>query len=46
MTHFLIYRLEGEIVVVSRVLDDVMELARHLAPQQPLAISYGTAFYL
>lgn len=33
--HFLIYRLEGEMIVVGRVLHDAMELARHLDPQQP-----------
>lgn len=28
--HFLIYRLESDMVVVGRVLHDAMELARHL----------------
>lgn len=32
--HFLIYRLDGELVVVGRVLHDAMELAHHLAPEQ------------
>ncbi len=28
--HFLIYRLEGDLVVIGRVLHDAMELARHI----------------
>jgi len=32
--HFLIYRPEGECVVVGRVLHDAMELTRHLDPGQ------------
>jgi toxin ParE1/3/4 len=28
--HFLIYRLDGDIVVIGRVLHDAMELARHM----------------
>ena len=28
--HFLIYRLDGEVVVIGRVLHDAMELRRHL----------------
>ncbi|MFV0276865.1 MAG: type II toxin-antitoxin system RelE/ParE family toxin [Parahaliea sp.] len=32
--HFLIYRLDGELVVVGRVLHDAMELTRHLDPGQ------------
>jgi len=30
--HFLIYRLEPDLLVVGRVLHDAMELARHLDP--------------
>lgn len=32
--HFLIYRLDGEMVVVGRLLHDAMELTRHLCPEQ------------
>ena len=28
--HFLIYRIEGDLVVVGRVLHDAMELAQHI----------------
>lgn len=28
--HFLIYRIESDVIVVGRVLHDAMELARHL----------------
>jgi toxin ParE1/3/4 len=31
--HFLIYRVESELLVVGRVLHDAMELARHLDPE-------------
>ncbi len=31
--HFLVYRLENDLVVVARVLHDAMELARHLDPE-------------
>ncbi len=31
--HFLIYRIEPELVVVGRVLHDVMELAQHLGDE-------------
>lgn len=30
--HFLVYRLEPDLLVVGRVLHDVMELERHLPP--------------
>lgn len=30
--HFLLYRLESDLVVVGRVLHDAMELARHIGP--------------
>jgi len=30
--HFLIYRLESDVVVIGRVLYDGMELSRHLNP--------------
>lgn len=30
--HFLIYRLQSDVIVVGRVLHDAMELARHLDP--------------
>jgi toxin ParE1/3/4 len=30
--HFLVYRMEPELLVVGRVLHDAMELARHLNP--------------
>ena len=30
--HFLVYRMEGGVVVVGRVLHDAMELTRHLSP--------------
>ena len=33
--HFLICRIDGDVMVVGRVLHDAMELRRHLAPQQP-----------
>ncbi|WP_290648935.1 type II toxin-antitoxin system RelE/ParE family toxin [Aquisalimonas sp.] len=33
--HFLIYRLDAELVVVGRVLHDAMELTRHLEPEEP-----------
>ena len=32
--HFLIYRLDGDLVVVGRVLHDTMELTRHLDHEQ------------
>ncbi len=32
--HFLICRRDGDVLVVSRVLHDAMELRRHLDPQQ------------
>ncbi|MBW7924067.1 MAG: type II toxin-antitoxin system RelE/ParE family toxin [Burkholderiaceae bacterium] len=32
--HFLIYRMEGDIVVVARLLHDAMEPARHLDPDE------------
>ncbi len=32
--HFLIYRVEYDLIVVGRVLHDAMELARHLDPQE------------
>lgn len=32
--HFLIFRRDGELLVVGRVLHDAMELRRHLDPQQ------------
>ncbi|MCD6675251.1 MAG: type II toxin-antitoxin system RelE/ParE family toxin [Burkholderiaceae bacterium] len=32
--HFLIYRIEGDIVAVARVLHDAMEPARHLDPDE------------
>lgn len=31
--HFLIYRVEPELLVVGRVLHDAMELAQHLDPE-------------
>jgi toxin ParE1/3/4 len=31
--HFLVYRVEKDLVVVARVLHDAMELARHLHPK-------------
>jgi len=31
--HFLIYRVEPDLVVVGRVLHDAMELVRHLDPE-------------
>lgn len=30
--HFLIYRVDGELVVIGRVLHDAMELHRHIDP--------------
>jgi toxin ParE1/3/4 len=30
--HFLVYRIESDLVVVGRVLHDAMELAQHLDP--------------
>ena len=30
--HFLVYRMEPDLIVVGRVLHDAMELARHLDP--------------
>lgn len=33
--HFLICRLDGDVLVVGRVLHDAMELRRHLDSQQP-----------
>ena len=32
--HFLVYRLDGDLLVVGRVLHDAMELVRHLGPEQ------------
>lgn len=32
--HFLIYRIEGDLVVIGRVLHDAMELAKHLDPEE------------
>lgn len=33
--HFLIYRMEGGLVVIGRVLHDAMELVQHLDPDKP-----------
>jgi toxin ParE1/3/4 len=33
--HFMIYRIEPELVVVGRVLHDMMELAKHLDVEVP-----------
>ncbi len=33
--HVLIWRIDGDVMVVGRVLHDAMELRRHIAPQQP-----------
>ena len=33
--HFLICRLDADVLVVGRVLHDAMELRRHLDPRQP-----------
>lgn len=33
--HFLLYRLEGDVVAVGRVLHDSMELSRHLDAESP-----------
>lgn len=33
--HFLICRLDGDVLVVGRILHDAVELRRHLDPQQP-----------
>ncbi|MPZ47445.1 MAG: type II toxin-antitoxin system RelE/ParE family toxin [Betaproteobacteria bacterium] len=33
--HFLIYRIEDDLVVIGRVLHDAMELAKHLDPEEP-----------
>jgi len=31
--HFLVYRLQSDVIVIGRVLHEAMELARHLDPQ-------------
>jgi toxin ParE1/3/4 len=33
--HFLIYRMEPDLLVVGRVLHEAMELSRHLEPDTP-----------